>query len=160
MEQSIVGKVLSNWAITPPMDACFSTRTTSIPLSARSSAAWIPATPPPITMARWVMGSLSSVRGVFLLTHKRQHALKRHLRQFLMVERGGKRVYFRYYDPRVLRVYLPTCNAEELALLFGPVEAFLCEAKQPGTLLRFSVREGALVTAEVELGEPAREGAR
>ena len=49
MEQSLVGKVLSSCAITPPMLGFFSIRETSIPISAKSSAAWIPAIPPPIT---------------------------------------------------------------------------------------------------------------
>jgi hypothetical protein len=28
---------------------------------------------------------------------------------------------FRYYDPRVLRVYLPSCRPSELETVFGPV---------------------------------------
>ena len=40
----------------PPMEASFSTRTTSWPPSAMSSAAWMPAMPPPITRARLVTG--------------------------------------------------------------------------------------------------------
>ncbi len=30
---------------------------------------------------------------------------------------------FRYYDPRVLRVYLPTCSPAEFARFFGPISA-------------------------------------
>src|SRR5271157_834224 len=47
--QSLVGKVLSSWAIRPPMDGVFSTRYTLNPNSDRSKDACIPATPPPIT---------------------------------------------------------------------------------------------------------------
>ena len=48
--------------------------------------------------------------------------LRRHFRKFLKVEDPkGKSLIFRYYDPRVLRVYLPTCNAMELQTVFGPV---------------------------------------
>src|SRR5512136_2922924 len=50
IEQSFVGNVLSSWAILPPMLGVFSTMWTIIPLSARSRSAWIPATPPPITI--------------------------------------------------------------------------------------------------------------
>jgi hypothetical protein len=49
MEQSIVGNVLSSWAILPPMLGDFSTRYTLIPRLATSKAACIPAMPPPIT---------------------------------------------------------------------------------------------------------------
>src|SRR3972149_2525762 len=48
-EQSSVGKFLSSAAILPPMDGPFSTSTTRAPASARSSAAWTPAMPPPMT---------------------------------------------------------------------------------------------------------------
>ena len=50
----------------------------------------------------------------------------------------GENLYFRYYDPRVLRIYLPTCNQEEMATLFGPVTAYLLEDKDPDLLLRFT----------------------
>jgi len=49
IEQSFVGNVLSSCAICPPMVGSRSTRCTVTPWFARSSAAWIPATPPPMT---------------------------------------------------------------------------------------------------------------
>jgi hypothetical protein len=65
--------------------------------------------------------------------------LRMHFRKFLSVwDPDGKPLYFRYYDPRVLRLYLPTCDAEELSLLFGPVTAFYTAAPESGTLLRFT----------------------
>jgi hypothetical protein len=64
--------------------------------------------------------------------------LRHHLRTILTVEdAAGNRVLFRYYDPRVLRAYLPTCHAEELRTVFGPVKAFWMEARDPATLLEF-----------------------
>lgn len=65
--------------------------------------------------------------------------LRMHFRRFLTVwDPDGQPLYFRYYDPRVLRIYLPTCNPEELGLLFGPVDAYYAEAGVPSTLLRFT----------------------
>ena len=53
--------------------------------------------------------------------------LRMHFRKLLSVwGPDGKPLYFRYYDPRVLRIYLPTCNTDELPTLFGPVTAYLC----------------------------------
>ena len=98
-------------------------------------------------------------RGIFLLSDKTRGLLRKHFRTFLMVKRGGKSVYFRYYDPRVLRRYLPTCNAEELEFVFGPVQAFLCEGETPETILRYSRVEGELVTEEVATGAPLPEEA-
>src|SRR6266404_1277979 len=49
-------------------------------------------------------------------------------REFHTVELPDQRtVLFRYYDPRVLRNFLPACNAAELATFFGPVQSFLLE---------------------------------
>lgn len=72
-------------------------------------------------------------------------AMRKHFRTFLLVRNpDGKVVYFRYYDPRVMRVYLPTCNATELATVFGPVCAYLMEDEDPATLLVMSVRDRKL----------------
>ncbi|MEM9460763.1 MAG: DUF4123 domain-containing protein [Myxococcota bacterium] len=59
----------------------------------------------------------------------------------------GRDVLFRFYDPRVLRVYLPTCTPDELDEFFGPVEAFLIELGD-GRWSVFQREDGALVTRE------------
>jgi len=59
--------------------------------------------------------------------------LRRHLRRFLRVRtQRGDILLFRYYDPRVLRVYLPTCTPKEIATFFGPITAMAVESKQAG----------------------------
>lgn len=71
--------------------------------------------------------------------------LRRHLRRFLTVHtEEGKPLLFRFYDPRVLRTYLPTCNAGELADFFGPVQAYVMEAESPDQFLRFELADGKL----------------
>ena len=35
------------------------------------------------------------------------------------------------HDPRVLRVFLPTCTPDELSDFFGPIGSFLVESDQP-----------------------------
>ncbi|MGH7247601.1 MAG: DUF4123 domain-containing protein [Pseudomonadota bacterium] len=76
--------------------------------------------------------------GVFLKSGASMQQLRRHLRSLLVVRGpGGKRLVFRYYDPRVLRVYLPTCFEEELRAVFGPIASFWVESSDPSTLLRF-----------------------
>src|SRR5262249_31626098 len=77
--------------------------------------------------------------GIFALSPEDLTKMRKHFRTFLMVkDPGGQQIYFRYYDPRVLRVYLPTCNAAETKYVFGPLVAYLLEAEAPGVLLRFS----------------------
>ena len=62
--QSRVGNVLSSIAILPPTVTFFSTISTGKPASAISRAAVIPAIPPPITRARFVIGVSPGVKGV------------------------------------------------------------------------------------------------
>lgn len=88
--------------------------------------------------------------GIFMHSEAPFRDLRRHFRKFLMVyDPDSKPIYFRYYDPRVLRIYLPTCNAEDLAILFGPVKTYLLEGKRPTTLLRFSNAVGQLQREEI-----------
>ena len=80
--------------------------------------------------------------GVYLTSHVAFAEVRHHFRHFLMVNMpDGKQVYFRFYDPRVLRVYLPTCTPEEIGYFFGPVSRFATEDEKPETLLEFVRRE-------------------
>jgi hypothetical protein len=65
--------------------------------------------------------------------------VRRHLRKFLLVNTDdGRQVYFRYYDPRVLRAFLPTCSPEQLKQFFGPIHTFWMEADDPAVCIAFS----------------------
>jgi len=64
---------------------------------------------------------------IFLRSPSPLPAVRKHLRRFLMVTGPtGKRMYFRFYDPRVLPTYLPTCNPQELVDFFGPITTIWC----------------------------------
>ena len=90
--------------------------------------------------------------GIFVVSDADFKALRKHFRTFLMVKGPeGKQLYFRYYDPRVLRVYLPTCNAAEADFVFGPVAAYLCEAEARDSLLVFQPGEGSAQCEVVKL---------
>ena len=83
--------------------------------------------------------------GVFVGARADLNELRTHLRRFLLLKGPeGKEFYFRFYDPRVLRVYLPSCRPSELEMFFGPVDAFLTEAEDPADVLEFR-REGDLL---------------
>ena len=51
---------------------------------------------------------------------------------------ADQKLIFRYYDPRVLRAYLPTCNAVELRTVFGPVRRYLIEAEDPAEIIEYT----------------------
>jgi len=77
-----------------------------------------------------------------------------HLRRFLTVRtEKGKKLLFRFYDPRVLRLYLPTCTSTELNTFFGPVERFVCEGGDSQTALVHSRVGDAFQAEEVPLLE-------
>lgn len=70
--------------------------------------------------------------GIVLASEAPQPDLYRHLRTLLMVRaEDGKSLVFRFYDPRILRQYLPSCTPEEMERFLGPVSALALEAEQP-----------------------------
>ena len=90
--------------------------------------------------------------GIYLRSDRGMMEVRRHLRHFLRVQdESGRRLIFRWYDPRVLRVYLPTCYPEEIRTFFGPIEMFAMEAKEPAALLQFQVVGGALYPSRRDL---------
>jgi hypothetical protein len=85
--------------------------------------------------------------GIFLRCDTSLEKLRRHLRGFLTVQDySGRRLVFRYYDPRVLRVYLPTCTVQELRTVFGPIESFCMEDETPESMLEFGFEGARLLT--------------
>jgi Domain of unknown function (DUF4123) len=69
--------------------------------------------------------------GIFFSSQASLETLRKHFRRFLRVtDESGRRLLFRYYDPRVLSIYLPTCNHEELTAIFSPLERFVVEAEK------------------------------
>ncbi len=91
--------------------------------------------------------------GIFAVSETGIRDLRQHFRRFLTVyDPDGKALLFRYYDPRVLRSYLPTCTPDEVGKLFGPVKAFFAEGEKQETMMRFEQNAGQLMKRQVELG--------
>jgi len=111
---------------------------------------------PDTEFANWVLAEgWGNHWGIFVVADADLRAVRQHLRRFLTVhDESGKPLLFRYYDPRVLRVYLPTCNAGELVELFGPIVYYVAEGEEPDTVLRFEVRGAELERRETQLSAP------
>lgn len=78
--------------------------------------------------------------GVWLTSTTGFHILRAHLRSFLQVkDETGKQVYFRFYDPRVLREYLPACTPEEARQFLGPIRRLFVEASEPDQMISFAL---------------------
>lgn len=71
-------------------------------------------------------GKRWGIYGVCALPFKE---LRRHFRRFLMVhdEETAERMYFRFYDPRVLAAFHDAATPPQREALFGEIEAFLVE---------------------------------
>ncbi|WP_437768476.1 DUF4123 domain-containing protein [Sorangium sp. So ce281] len=90
--------------------------------------------------------------GIFLATPSPLETVRRHLRRLLRVlGPDGAAMFFRYYDPRVLRTYLPTCNAGELGEVFGPVLRYAVEGEDGGELVVFRRAGPELARSVVDL---------
>jgi hypothetical protein len=82
--------------------------------------------------------------GIYLACARPFRDVRQHLRRFLIVEDddSGQRYLFRFYDPRTLRVFLPSCTPRQRQDFFGEIAAFLAEGER-GEVLRFDARPGA-----------------
>jgi len=91
--------------------------------------------------------------GIFALSELDFQSIRYHFRALTRVydETGKRFLYFRFYDPRVLRIFLPTCLAPQLIDMFGPVDYFLAEGESPFELLGFMRESGELVTNRTTL---------
>jgi hypothetical protein len=94
--------------------------------------------------------------GIILSSPAPFEALHHHFRKFLLVrDEEGRKLYFRFYDPRVLRVFLPSCTPEEAKEFFGPISRFFLE-ESGGGICAFSLRSSGHLQLE-KLNESKQE---
>ncbi len=63
---------------------------------------------------------------------------RKHFRTLLRVkDENDRKLIFRFYDPRVLRIYLPTCTKAEIKQFFGPIPCMLAESEDGNNLLSY-----------------------
>jgi hypothetical protein len=86
--------------------------------------------------------------GVFLTSTAPLDELRRHLRRFLRVrDPMGRTLVFRYYDPRVMRTFLPTCSPTQLESLFADIHSFVIENPEGDGMTEYSLVDSQLQTA-------------
>lgn len=82
--------------------------------------------------------------GIFLASNAGFATVRTHLRRLLRaVLPDGRKALFRFYDPRVLRVYLPSCSDDERPRFHGPITRFVCEHEDEEQALVFAHDGGA-----------------
>jgi hypothetical protein len=93
----------------------------------------------------WLQEGWGQSWGIMCYAPQSLAEVRRHFRNFLQAMLPDRRVaLFRFYDPRIWRVYLPTCNADELAQWFRTVEEFIAEAPDGAAMIRYTLRDGKL----------------
>jgi hypothetical protein len=90
--------------------------------------------------------------GIYFTSRDNFKDTRTHLRRLLMVDAEGVEgpAYFRYYDPRVLREFLPLCSGKQVAAFFGNISLFFVEGRD-GSIVEWSAREGRVSTSEATL---------
>lgn len=90
----------------------------------------------------------------YLVSDAPFYAVRRHLRRIQMVRtEDDQTLYFRYYDPRIARVFLPTCDEEQIRWMFGDVvDRWLTEGSDEAGLLAHYVAsdEGEAVSVRLD----------
>ncbi|HYC56894.1 MAG TPA: DUF4123 domain-containing protein [Candidatus Binatia bacterium] len=110
---------------------------------------------------QWLMASAWGEHwGTFLRAAGGLRMCRDHFRRLLMVRTEDSRfLYFAFYDPRVLRVFLPLCDQEQLEEMFGPVAEYLAEGEDPGEGKLFGFTAGKLVSTTMGEATVAPESA-
>lgn len=79
----------------------------------------------------WFAERLGAHVGILLRSGAPFEATRKHLRRFTLVEDEARRQFrFRFYDPRVLRAFLPACNPDEARRFFGPIQRLYAPHRQ------------------------------
>ncbi len=107
----------------------------------------IPGTP----FAEWLINQKNGNHyGIFIQSRQSIIEMRRHFRSLISVyDEDGKPLIFRFYDPRVIRQFLPTCNAGELKSFFGSVDVFVAESEDGEGFSAFTINGNELKETEL-----------
>ena len=88
--------------------------------------------------------------GILISSRAGLRDVRRRLRHFTQVRLpdGVGPVLFRFWDPRVFRVYLPTTDDSEIGGWFQDIDRYVVETPDGSGSIRYSLRGGALVSEE------------
>jgi Domain of unknown function (DUF4123) len=83
--------------------------------------------------------------GTLLLSDSGFDEVYAHFRTFLFVRtEAGKELYFRFYDPRVLKIFLNSCDRQQILEFFGSVLSFFVESENKDEVFQLWQENGVL----------------
>ena len=98
----------------------------------------------------WVLGDFGKNWGIFVQSLHSIKEMRRHFRALLTIyDETGKPMLFRFYDPRVIQKFLPTCSSDELKTFFGKVDNFFAEDEKTKKLTVFRLENDELKQTEL-----------
>lgn len=100
-----------------------------------------PATP---ALLEWVHENLwLDPWGILLASSSTFDEVRQHLRRYILVKNAqGREMFFRFYDPRVLPMFLVTCADGDAAKFFGPIDRFYV-TRRDGSIESLAWQSGA-----------------
>ena len=100
----------------------------------------------------WLLSNgLGNHWGIFLQSRRSMNEMRRHFRSLVNVyDENANSLTFRFYDPRVIRKYLPTCTGDELRSFFGDVDSFFAESEDGEALIKYEIAGDALKQTELK----------
>ena len=89
--------------------------------------------------------------GIFAHSRQSIKEMRRHFRALVTVyDETGKPMIFRFYDPRVLQTFLPSCTSDELKTFFGTVDTIFAENVEAKNLVSYRLDNEELKKSEMK----------
>lgn len=120
------------------------------PLTRRRAPHLVPLSSPADAMTCWLLGCFGERPvGICCESSRGRHLVQVQLRRLLTVRTPeGRGVFFRYFDPQVFALLVPTFDQQQLRELFGPVQAWYLPDPHGRHRQRYVLRRGALVVQQ------------
>lgn len=91
-----------------------------------------------------------ALQSVLLVESKKDmQSVCAHFKSFIYQTINGREYFFRFWDARVLKKFLPTCDKKQIAELFGPIDHFIIEADSQEESIKFSHVNGTLQQTKI-----------
>lgn len=103
-----------------------------------------------------VAGGWAHSWGIFLTCGEPLAEIWKQLRRSLMVSLQGtqEQVYFRFYDPRVFRVFFRVSTPQQRVEFTGPIRNFFVEDDDPAVILQYSAGCNSATTHTLSQDKP------
>lgn len=102
--------------------------------------------------SQWLLQTKQQIgAGIFFHAKANFEQVYRHLRTLLYITtEEGEELYFRFYDPFVTSIFLPTCDRNQIREFFGPIEFIVVETETPNMFIQFWHENGELRQKQFE----------